>query len=112
MSALLDDVAGPGVRFLLHANDLAGFAAWAEKIYDGDRHPNWWDRFRPVLPQGTSALQAGAFAAALVGDLTTCDRLSARVHAAEADSDERQRFAAELGHLVPTPGSQRGPVHY
>ena len=98
---LVDDVSGPGVEFLLHAPDLSAFVTWAEEIHAGDRYPNWWRRFRPVLPQGTSASQAAAFAAALATDTNTRSRLASRVLTEERDPKERNDFATELDRIAP-----------
>lgn len=96
---LVADLAGPGLDFLMRAGDLGQFIAWAEEVHQGDVRPNWWGRFRPVLPQGTSPLQAGAFAAALSGDFNTRDRLVQRVDDLEGDRDEFRRFHAELAQV-------------
>jgi hypothetical protein len=98
---LASDLAGPGTEFLLRAENLRGFVAWAEQIYKGDRHPNWWGRFRPVMPQGTAALQAAATAAAMAGDDLECVRLGTRVMTLEPQKRERDDFMTELARVAP-----------
>lgn len=87
-----------------HLGDLGGIQ-WAQEVYDGDQHPGWWRRFRPVLPQGSAPLQAATFAAALArdGDLTA--ELAECAIAAEADADEVARFKAEIAHVLQAPGT-------
>jgi hypothetical protein len=100
--ALVADVSGPGVEFLLRARDLLDFAAWAEEIYEGDVHRGWWGRFRPVMPQGTAPLQAATFAAAVAGETASCSRFAGRVLALERDQRERDDFLREVSRVAPT----------
>lgn len=93
---LHDDVAGPGLDFVLHATGPHEFASWAEEIYDGGGN---WGPFKPVLPQGTSPLQAAAFAALLAGDVPTGHRLVARVEQHERQREELARFRIELASI-------------
>jgi hypothetical protein len=97
---LLADVAGPGVEFLTRADGLAEFIEWAQEIYRGDQHRGWWRRFRPVLPQGSSPLQAAAFAATLARDRDHAAELAQRAVAAEADADEVARFKREIANVL------------
>jgi len=93
---LFADVAGPGVEFLTRADGLGGFIEWAQEVYAGDQHRGCWRRFRPVLPQGSSPLQAAAFAAALAGDRDLAAALAERAVAAEAITEEVARFKREI----------------
>lgn len=97
---LFADITGPGVEFLTHAEGRNEFIEWAQEIYDGDQHRGWWGRFRPVLPQGSSPLQAAAFAAALMRDRDRTAELAARAVGATADADEVARFEAELANVL------------
>jgi hypothetical protein len=93
---LHDDIAGPGLNFLLHATGLPEFVAWAEEIYDSGGN---WGPFRTVLPQGTSPLQAAAFAALLAADTPTAQSLIARVERYETQRDDLLRFRTELASI-------------
>jgi len=97
---LFADVAGPGVEFLTHADGLGGFIEWAQEIYVGDQHRGCWRRFRPVLPQGSSPLQAAAYAAALAGDRDLSAALAERAVAAETIADEVSRFKREIASVL------------
>jgi hypothetical protein len=90
---LHDDIAGPGMDFVCHANDLPEFVSWAEEIYD---QGGGWEPFTPVLPQGSSPLQAAAFAALLADDLPTAQRLIARVEQHERQREDLLDFRTEL----------------
>ena len=102
-AGLLADVSGPSVEFLTYASTLSDFVEWAQQIYVGDQHRGWWRRFQPVLPQGTSPLQAGAYAATLMGNADLATQLADKVIADERNTDETGAFRTELARL-PTAG--------
>jgi len=93
---LLADLAGPGVDFLCHASDLAGFVALAYEVH---RAGGTWGPFRHVYPKRTAPLQAAAFAATLMGDDAQAQRAVAAVVAGQDNRRELRDFHAELARL-------------
>ncbi len=107
---LLADASGPVRDFLVHAEDLPAYVLWAQEVFLGDGRPGCWGRFRPVLPQGTGPLQAGAFAAAALHDADLVAFLVARVENEEPDEHRFEDFLTEMRQLRPQT-HPRHPIH-